>query len=306
MLGAAIDLGSNTVRLLIGETNGSVLVPLQYFRRITRLAGGGNLSTGLADDAIGRTLAAIREMSTVLKEFPIERVRMVGTEAVRRAKNADRLQQGITAACGIHLEIISGEEEARLCAAGARIALDPLPENYLLFDIGGGSTEFTLQCDATICYHRSFPLGVVTLAEQTTQADLRLSLIRQTIAELREDIDKRGLTPLVRDARCLLVGTAGTVTTLAALQLQMSSYDWRRVNNLVLHRDFLHDMQKTLGRLSCPERLTLPGMEPGREDLIVPGLEIVMEILQTFRKSSLKVSDFGLLEGVLLSLGQHA
>jgi exopolyphosphatase/guanosine-5'-triphosphate,3'-diphosphate pyrophosphatase len=306
MRGAAIDVGSNTVRLLIGDTDGRTIIPRRYFRRITRLGGGFDPNTGLAAPAIARTLAAIREIEEVLRTEPVSSLRMVGTEALRRAGNNGRVVADVAAATGWSLEIIAGDEEARLSAAGARVALVPLPETYLLFDIGGGSTEFTLQQGAEILYHRSFPLGVVSLAERAPTPLQRSAAICSTLDLLQKDLAGCGALPLLEGAQTLLVGTAGTVTTLAALKLRMRDYDWRKVNNQELERDYLRSLHQMLSHLSCEERLALPGMEAGREDLIVAGIEIVLAILQRFEKPALKVSDFGLLEGVLLSLAPHS
>ncbi len=178
----------------------------------------------------------------------------------------------------------------------------PPPERSLIFDIGGGSTEFIFWSEGRTMFHRSYPLGVVRLSETCSSDRERHPLIDETLRRLQDDLDDAGLGTALREPACLLVGTAGTVTTLAALHLEMTEYDWRRVNNLVLPRRSLQELRRRLGGLSVAEREALPGMEAGRGDLIVPGLDIVLGILKLTERSRLTVSDFGLLEGVLLSL----
>lgn len=301
-MNAAVDVGSNTVRLLVGECREGQVVPRRYFRRITRLGGGGTSEEGLCADAMARTMAALKECGKILQEEKIARVRAVGTAALRSADNAAPFVQQVRSSLHIPLEIIDGEEEARLSAGGVLSALMPSPERSLIFDIGGGSTEFILWSQGRTMFHRSYPLGVVRLSETCSSDRERHPLIDETLRRLQDDLDDAGLGTALREPACLLVGTAGTVTTLAALHLEMTEYDWRRVNNLVLPRRSLQELRRRLGGLSVAEREALPGMEAGRGDLIVPGLDIVLGILKLTERSRLTVSDFGLLEGVLLSL----
>ena len=300
MLGAAVDVGSNTVRLLIGETQAGRVLPHRYERRITRLAGGYDPDRGLSNEATSRTLEAVCAFLQTARDYPIEGVRLVGTAALRQAVNGAAFGAEVFAASGYPLEIITGDEEARLCAAGARTALDPLPNCYLLFDIGGGSTEFILQRGEETIYHRSFPLGVVSLVENR-EYPIEM-VIRNILSTLRDDLVSAGFFDLVENPETVLVGTAGTVTTLAAMQLRMTDYDWRRINNARLDRAQLAALRATIAALVGAARLRLPGLEKGREDLILPGADIVLGILDLFGKRVLKVSDFGLLEGTLLSL----
>lgn len=302
-MNAAIDVGSNSIRLLIGSVRHGVVEPALYRRQITRLAGG------MTPESRQINLLAVEESITALQGFVedavdhnCQMIRAVATEALRRASNASDFVDLVQHRTGLQIEVITGAEEASLSAAGARAALEPLPDDYLLFDIGGGSSEFILQHGEKTLYQGSFPLGVVSLAERFSDSSDRKAFILQTLQNLESDLHQAGFQALLKEERTVLVGTAGTVTTLAAMQLQMLNYDWRRINNLQLDRSYLAALMPVLQRLTPRQREALPGMEPKRGDLIVPGLEAVLAIMQSFDKESLKVSDFGLLEGVLLSL----
>jgi exopolyphosphatase/guanosine-5'-triphosphate,3'-diphosphate pyrophosphatase len=219
---------------------------------------------------------------------------------LRTAGNAPEFVRQLAEKTGILLEIVAGEKEARLTAAGVLSALDPRPDDCLIVDIGGGSTEFILCHAGVALLHRSYPLGAVRLAEDFADTASMSACIDRIMAKFRAEIEEENLLRFVISPECRLVGTAGTVTTLAALQLQMNQYDWRRVNNLVLHKSNLCELLKLLVPLSVAAREKLPGMEKGRGDLIVPGLHILLAVLDLFSFEQLTVSDFGLLEGILL------
>ena len=300
---AAVDVGTNTVRLLLGEERDGRVVPARYYRRITRLGGGFTSEMGLSPQAMERTLSALTEIGEILRSSGVNTVRAVGTAALREAPNGVSFAEKIRSAARIPLEIIDGIEEATLCARGVLSALSPRPDHCLIFDIGGGSTEFILTRGSEPMFQRSYPLGVVRLCEQVPSLDQQTVRIGQILERFQADLAVAGWERVA--AGSTLVGTAGTVTTLAALQLEMTQYDWRRVNNLVLGVEDLKRMASRLAPLSSEERESLPGMEKGRGDLILPGLGIVLGILEHFGRSQVTASDFGLLEGALLSLGNR-
>jgi exopolyphosphatase/guanosine-5'-triphosphate,3'-diphosphate pyrophosphatase len=300
---AAVDVGTNTVRLLLGEECDGRVVPDRYYRRITRLGGGFTSEMGLSPQAMERTLFALTEIGEILRSSGVNTVRAVGTAALREAPNGVSFAEKIRSAARIPLEIIDGIEEATLCARGVLSALSPRPDHCLIFDIGGGSTEFILTRGSEPIFQRSYPLGVVRLCEQVPSLDQQTVRIGQILERFQADLAVAGWERVA--AGSTLVGTAGTVTTLAALQLEMTQYDWRRVNNLVLGVEDLKRMASRLAPLSSDERESLPGMEKGRGDLILPGLGIVLGILEHFGRSQVTASDFGLLEGALLSLGNR-
>lgn len=296
---AAIDIGSNTVRALVGHVDEGQVIPHSYVRQITRLGGGFCPERGLCDAAIDRTVRALVQIHQQLAAFELAALRVIATEAMRRAVNADRLVERVQQQTGFSIEIISGDEEARLSAAGILSALQPLPEVCLFFDLGGGSTEVGLVRQGRLNFFRSYPLGVVRQAEEQPTPEQRKAHIRQVLNQLKLDLQQQlGLMP----AAIACVGTAGTVTTLAAIDQQMADYDWRKINNYRLSAQQIQQWKAALERMTAAERCAVPGMEEGRSDLIVPGCEIIQGLLEFCGSDALIVSDFGLLEGALLQL----
>ena len=295
---AAIDIGSNSVRMLLGEVVGDQVIPYHYFRHITRLAGGYDPQAGISVAASARTLSALEVFGQRLGQIKPSCTRAVATEAVRRAINGEKFVADVLERTGIPVEIINGDEEAALSSAGVLAGLQPPPVAALIFDIGGGSTEFIVIKDRQRLWQKSYPLGVVSLAE-TPKPEL---VIAEMLTVLANDLRAAGFHSLFTVADCELIGTAGTVTTLAAFDLAMSEYNWQRINNYVLSRSALLSLYQRLLPLSATERELLPGIEKGRGDLIAHGADIVLALMTLFRKAALRVSDFGLLEGTLLSM----
>ncbi len=298
---AAIDVGTNTVRLLLGNIAGGRIIAGRYERTITRLGGGFTPERGLAPDAMERTLRTLTQYAAITAEAGAQRVAVFGTAVLRQANNAAELQDRFSRATGLPLEIIPGEKEALLSCRGVRSGLEPTPDGCLIFDIGGGSTEFILHFQGKIAFQNSYVLGVVSLSEHFSDPERQAARIDDVLDCFANDLAKSGCDPAaLRDLE--LVGTAGTVTTLAAVHLGLNAYDRHQVNNLLLSRNDLADLRQRLESVALSERETLPGMERGRGDLILPGLDIVEALMARTGHDLLKVSDNGLLEGILLSL----
>lgn len=297
---AAIDVGSNTVRMLIGECRNDILQPYQYQRKITRLAGGFSSSNELHPDSIRRTLEAIQGFNNTLKEFDIQAIRVVGTAALRRAANSSLFTELVTSETGLNVDIIPGSEEAQLMSFGVLSVVNPLPDAVIIIDIGGGSTEFVCLKKNRIHFQRSYPLGVVKLCEEFDSLDSRLSYIEQTISLFAAELETISDT----DEEWQLVGTAGTITTLAAIDLQLAEYDAATINNHCISHHRLSAIHQHLSSLSDEKREAIVGMEPGRGDLILPGLAIILKIIENFHQNQITVSDSGLLEGIILDFSQ--
>jgi exopolyphosphatase/guanosine-5'-triphosphate,3'-diphosphate pyrophosphatase len=302
MMLAAIDAGSNTLRLLIGKVQNGKVAPLLYERRICRLAGGFKNEEGLSPEAMERTLFAFQEFAEVFAKNRVKKVRAVGTAAFRQAINGEKFTSKVRSTTQLPLQIISGEEEAETMTAGVLSALDPIPDIALIVDIGGGSTEFVLCSKQKVLWARSLSLGVVRLTEGHESPEARQHFITQTLAQLNVELERVCVSNNLDIGSLALVGTAGTVTTLAALDQQMTEYDWRQINNYVMPLSKIQYWQQLLAPLSPLERESLPGMEAGRGDLILAGIEIILGVMQLLNNASLTVSDFGILEGLLLSL----
>lgn len=295
---AAIDVGTNTARLLIGcvDASGSIQ-PLLLKRHITRLGGGFSKESGLSAEARERTINAMLDFAKALKDHGVTKVRAVATSAVRDALNGKFFSEEVSAKTGIRLEVIDGNEEAILTLRGVLTGLGKPSGDYFIFDVGGGSTEYTLTQGETPLFTRSLPLGVVRLTEGKVTYDAMSDKISRELTKLADEIEKAGFRKNM--AHAVLVGTAGTATTLAAINLKMTDYDYRKVNNYCLSLDSIKGILAELLPMNPAERLSVPGLEKGREDLIIAGILITIKTMEIFGYEQLKVSDYGLLEGLI-------
>jgi exopolyphosphatase / guanosine-5'-triphosphate,3'-diphosphate pyrophosphatase len=299
---ATIDVGSNTVRLLVADVLGAATWRVvDQDQTVTRL-GEGLAHSGLLGEApMARTLAAIRAYVERGGGLGARDIHIAATSAVREASNGRAFVSAIEAATGRRVDVVSGETEARLTLRGVRCALGALAGSVLTFDIGGGSTEYVLADGDSIRSMASLRLGVVPLAERFPfPGPVDAPRYRALRDEIRARLDGE-LPAAIRTARVgHLVGTAGTVTTLAALDLGLVDYDGTRVQGHVLSRAAVDGLAARLGRLTVAERAALPCLEPGRADLIVPGTAIVTVTMDLAGVESLRVSDYGLREGLLM------
>jgi exopolyphosphatase / guanosine-5'-triphosphate,3'-diphosphate pyrophosphatase len=303
---AAIDLGSNTVHLLVADTGpgGADWRVVESDQRVTRLGEGLTASGRLGARPAERTAALVVEYVARARAAGAERVGIVATSAVREAANQAEFVAMLEQATGERVRVISGEEEAALTLAGVLHGLGgPLDGSTLLFDIGGGSTEYLVARAGAAVAAVSLRLGVVDLAERypfPARVDrARYQALQDEVAgRLARELPPAILT--TRPAR--IVGTAGTVTALAALDLSLPTYDRARIQGHTLQRAAVERLLERLGALTAAERGALPCLEPGRADLIVPGTAVVLATLATFGAGSLLVSDAALREGVVLQL----
>jgi exopolyphosphatase / guanosine-5'-triphosphate,3'-diphosphate pyrophosphatase len=300
---ASIDLGTNTIHLLVVEASGAEWRELHADQRVTRL-GEGQAGTGMLQPApMRRTADVVTAFCRRAEDLGVHDLRIVGTSAVREAANGAEFLALIRSSSGRQVRVISGEEEARLTLLGVTRALPDLKGDFLLFDIGGGSTEFVLSRAGRATEAVSVKLGVVELAERFmdqgpvdhTRYDAMAALVGARLAA--------GLTePILRHGAPVLVGSAGTVTTLAALDLGLASYDPARVHGHRLTRAAVTGLVARLAALRLAARAALPCLEAGRADLIVPGSAICLEALDRLGFDALVVSDRGLREGMLYEI----
>lgn len=297
---AAIDLGTNTARLLIVDCLPLGMTPILVEREIVRLGGGFTDESGLSAEAFQRGLACMRRFSNIIVSHKVSRVKACATSAVRDAVNRLEFVEKIYIETGIRLEIIDGETEARLTLEGVKSALDSCPDSLVLLDVGGGSTEFTVSFLGNPVFIKSMPIGVVRLTEGFNSVIDMVERVNFVLDNLEMELMSAGV---LFDKYSAFVGTAGTATTIAAIKLKMADYDYRMVNNFSVSRDDIDEMFRSLSEMSAAERLRVKGLEKGREDLIIAGLVIVTSVMDRFNFSSLKVSDFGLLQGLALLCG---
>jgi len=298
---AAIDLGTNTARLLIGYKDSEYSFrPVLLLRRITRLGGGFTREWGISAEAMERSLAAMCDFAGEISRHGASRVRAAATSAVRDAANGKVFSELIKNESGIELEVIDGKTEGLLTLKGVLMGLDDKSGDLLVFDVGGGSTEYTFVRGERALYTESLPLGVVRLTEGMSSLAAMEEKILQKLYNIHHSLCSQGL--ISSNNNRTLVGTAGTPTTLASISMKMSIYDYRLVNNFVIGIAEIREIFDRLKKMNPVERLLITGLEKGREDLIIAGTLIVLKTMEVFGFEHLKVSDFGLLEGLLLSI----
>lgn len=303
---AAVDVGSNSVRLLVADADGRTLTREM---RITRLGAGVDATGHLDDAALGRTLDALAEFRERWREHGADgRVRIAATSAVRDAADRDRFFSGVTEATGVEAEVLSGEDEAALAHAGAVGALD-VDEPAMVLDVGGGSTELVIGAahggvEASV----SLQLGCVRLTERLLPSDPpgpdELAAARDEVIVRLDEAEERlaaaGASP--RDARSV-VGVAGTATTLGALHLGLSTYDPARIHGARVPADALRDLSVELAATPAAARAELGPVQAGREDVIHGGALIVAAVVGRWRFDHLVVSEADSLDGLVASLG---
>ena len=297
---AAIDVGTNTVRLLVveGETPEQLRI-VHEEQVITRLGHGLTRGRSLDPEAVTRTLAEVQRLGEAARAQGAKEIRVVGTSALRESGDGAAFVQALRETTGLDLLVISGEEEARLALLGTRWGAG-LPSRFLLVDIGGGGTELIIADGETVLTALSLPLGAVHLTESfLTHAPIAWDEYDAMVREIRSRLSSF-LPRLAPHLPVPLVGTAGTVTTLAALDLALPTYDRRRVQGHRLRRGAIERLLWRLGTLPVARRADLPCLEPGRADIIIAGTAICLEVLDATGADELIVSDFGLREGIAL------
>ncbi|MDI6853049.1 MAG: Ppx/GppA phosphatase family protein [Deltaproteobacteria bacterium] len=305
---AAIDLGSLTVRLAVAEITGpGRFRVLGHYRAITALARGLTKNGKLAAGSMARTLKALETFAAKAQELGVQKSAAAATQAVRQAANREAFLAEVEN-LGIPVRVLSPEEEARLTLKGVLSALDrswvdagPL----LVIDVGGGSSEFVLLKPGSEPVFAGLPLGVLTLSQEFPVGDPpeaeKVGILRHTIKERLQGFINENFADLLQEPP-VLVGTAGTVTTLAALALKMTDYDPQRVNNLVLDKSQIDAMAAEMLALPEADRARLPGLEAAKAGVMPAGVLIIQTILEIFPRESLVVIDAGLLEGLLAEM----
>ena len=302
---AAVDIGTNSVRLLVADVRDAdghlKLVPIDRRMQITRLGEGVDATHRLAPRAIERTVAVLTEYGAAIAELGATRVRAAATSAARDATNRDEFFHAATAALGTEPELLSGQAEAALSFAGATAGLVDEPSPYLVIDVGGGSTEFSLgvtEPEASV----SIDFGCVRITEQYLHSDPpEPEELSQAVSVVRDELgDVERQLPGLRDARTV-VGLAGTITTVAAVE-QGVPYSREAGHRFRLRRAAAEDVFRTLALEPAAARRENPGLEPGRVDTIVGGSIVLVGILRAFDLEEILVSEDDILDGLVRSL----
>src|SRR6202171_5275699 len=307
---AALDLGTNNCRLLIACPSGDGFRVVDSFSRIIRLGEGISATGCISDAAIERAIAALSICRDKIHSKKAGRLRLIATEACRAASNADGFMDRVAAETGIRLEVIDRETEAALAVIGCSPLLDPNGRGAILFDIGGGSTELVRierdpgEPNATprIKAWMSIPLGVVTLAEHFGGKDVTPQCYAEMVQEVAQYIApfaaEHGAD--LRDMH--LLGTSGTVTTLAGVHLNLVRYDRRRIDGIWMNNSDVTAVIARLLAMSYQERANNNCISVERADLVLAGCAILDAIRDAFPMPRLRVADRGLREGMLVEM----
>ena len=304
---ASIEIGTNSIRMLIAEkgTSGTPFTPVLRKRVITRLGEGFNNNEGcmLKPGAIARTITALRELFGIASQFGVSSPLVIATGVVRKAANRDAFITSIAEHLGHKVRIISGQEEAELTEKGVLSSLDLGSESCVIFDLGGGSTEF-IRTNSKKTSYLSVELGVVVLKETFLTTDPPKEEEIWHLSKHIEDVCKTRLSSLKEsgDQNAAFIGTGGTVVTLAAMihGITEDNFSERNINGLSVKRHDVGLLFETLKGMPAAERLSFPGLESGREDIILPGSLMVMKFMDYFGKHEIIVSYSDLLEGILI------
>jgi exopolyphosphatase/guanosine-5'-triphosphate,3'-diphosphate pyrophosphatase len=294
---AAVDCGTNSTRLLVSDGTR----PIERLMRITRLGQGVDETQRLAPEAIERTLTVLREFREVMDRHGVESVRATATSAARDAANREDFFGPAEEVLGVRPELLPGDEEGRLAFRGAVGELDPGDGPFLVVDIGGGSTEFavgTTEAEAVM----TTDMGCVRMTEKYLHHDPpapeelanAIGIVRDTLDEVVREI------PAVLDAP-RLVGLAGTVTTMAAVELGLPAYDTDKTHHFVLTHAAADDVFRTLATEPRAQRIHNPGLEEARADVIVGGALILVTIMRSWGFDECLVSEADILDGLIKS-----
>ncbi|MBO0661411.1 Ppx/GppA phosphatase family protein [Jiella flava] len=313
---AALDLGTNNCRLLIAvPTRPGQFRVIDAFSRIVRLGEGLGRTGSLSRGAMDRATAALTVCAQKIAAREVNRTRLIATEACRAAANGAEFIEEVTARTGLSLEIVSRETEARLAVSGCGSLIDRKARGAVLFDIGGGSSEIALldlrgphtrRLASRIVAWTSLPVGVVTLAERhggrNVTPEIFERMVTETIALIEDFPNRDKLKDLVGTENFHLLGTSGTVTTLAGVHLNLERYDRRQVDGLWLTADDADALVKTISGWSFEERVANPCIGSDRADLVLAGCAIFEAIRRMWPARALRVADRGLREGLLTEM----
>jgi exopolyphosphatase/guanosine-5'-triphosphate,3'-diphosphate pyrophosphatase len=320
---AALDLGTNNCRLLVARPSRRGFKVIDAFSRIIRLGEGVSITGRLSDEAMARTIDALQVCASKIKRHRVSRARLVATEACRLAGNSNEFLDKVQRATGLAIEIVSQETEARLAVSGCASLIDLSSDFALVFDIGGGSSELIwldlrrrrqahrrphdrLDVQGCVVAWTSLPVGVVTLAErfggQFVDRELFDGMVCHVTRLLTPFEDKYKLRNHLSESRAHLLGTSGTVTTLAGVHMGLPRYERAKVDGYWLETPQIRAVTQGLLGATYEERIAQPCIGRERADLVLAGCAILESVLQMWPCQRLRVADRGLREGILMML----
>jgi len=315
---AALDLGTNNCRLLIARPHDGSFRVLDGFTRIVRLGEGLSVTGRLSDAAMDRTIEALKQCRNKLREHEPARMRLIATEACRSASNGASFIARIKEETGLELEIVDRQTEAELAVTGCADLIEAESDGALMFDIGGGSSELAWldfrggrprrqgRMAASIRSWQSLPVGVVSIAEKFGGVDVTAetfeAMVQHVAAHLREFKGRGKLKQMIAEHPVHLIGTSGTVTTLAGLHLGLERYERQKVDGLWMAKEEVDATMKALLAMPFDRRVAHPCIGRDRADLVLPGCAIFEAIRREWPTERVRVADRGLREGILISL----
>ncbi|GLQ55441.1 Ppx/GppA phosphatase family protein [Devosia nitrariae] len=315
---AALDLGTNNCRLLIARPYEQGFRVLDGFTRIVRLGEGVSTTGRLSDAAMDRTLEALRHCAVKLTDHQPARMRLIATEACRAAENGIAFIARVKSEIGLDLEVVDRRTEAELAVTGCADLIEMGTEGALMFDIGGGSSELAWldfrggrprsqgRMPASIRSWQSLPVGVVSIAEKFGGVDVTPEVFEAMVAHVSEHLrhfrGREKLKQMIANHSVHLIGTSGTVTTLAGLHLGLERYERQKVDGLWLGRNEVDDLLRALLAMPFERRVGHPCIGRDRADLVLPGCAIFEAIRREWPTERVRVADRGLREGILISL----
>lgn len=301
---AAIDVGTNSTRLLIVDTSGPHLRDLYRSATVTRLGEGASETGKLKDTAIDRTLDVVEEYTLLMRDFGISRVRAAATSAARDAENVGEFVTAFQKRVGFGVEILSGEHEAQLAFKGAITRSDLVEpgEEALVVDVGGGSTEFIWGTNSRIDSFKTIDIGSVRLTEAYVKhdppTDAEIIVVKDVTARAIDETCR-----LVKEAAVSkAVAVAGTATSLSAVKHKLELYDPEVVHGSTLTRKEIEKMIEAFRSVDSAERALIPGLQPGRADVIIAGALILVETLDALDFEELLISERDTLDGLIGSM----
>lgn len=301
---AALDCGTNSLRLLVADADGATLTDVVRRMEVVRLGEGVDRTGRLSEAALARTFGVLDEYAQLIRSLDVERIRMVATSASRDAANRDVFVAGVVERLGVGPEVITGDEEAALSYEGATREFRGTPlfaSPYLVVDIGGGSTEFVLGDDERLQSSASVDIGCVRLTERHLLDDPPAAAqIAATVADINAAIDDAATMVRLDTARTL-VGLAGSVTTVVALVLGLTEYDATRIHHTQVSAEDVSAVTQRLLTASRAERAAIPVMHSGRVDVIGAGALVLDTIMRRCGFGSVVASEHDILDGIAFS-----
>lgn len=299
MLAAGVDIGSNSFRLIIADIEDDKILKIVHEERtIIRLAEGLIETGRLKKENIDHSVEVLSSFRKKINEFGVNKFKFVATSAVREAENASEFLDKL-AKKGIYISVIDGKYEGLLTFKGVNAAIDITGRNVLIFDIGGGSTELIFVDNGKVKTVESTELGVVKLSNLY---DFKKIVDGKTIAKVESNVKKvLGNFYFSKEAVQKAAATAGTATTVAAIDMGLKDYDYRKVNGYTIDISKIKSILKELAGMPFEKRTSVTGLEKGREDLIIGGIIIMLSILEIAGTNKVTISDFGVREGIVIA-----